>query len=369
MNLQKFSPRSFDWPLLGAVMLMMIIGFLAVYSIDLSVGDRLVYIPKQLLAAGIGLVMIFFLSLTQYTFFRTVAKAFYVIALALLAMVLVLGYMGIKGVCVNTTCGWIPFPGGFSFQPVEFAKVALVLMLAYITAHFGRRFERPLFFIGTGMVTLIPMFLIMEQPDLGGALVLGMIWFGMMCLAGVRKLFLIILVLAVGAVSVLGWNFFLKDYQRNRFKSFLNQNEITASTYNIRQALIAIGSGGLWGKGIGQGSQSQLRFLPEAQTDFIFSVIAEELGFIGASALIILFGVVEWRLVRIMREASDDFIAVTVGGIAITFFIQFFVNVGAEVGLLPLTGITVPFVSYGGSSLIINLMMIGIVQSMIVKKY
>lgn len=367
--LSKFSTRSFDWVLMSAVLLMLAIGLTAIYSVDLSTGSTLNFFTKQLIAAGIGIMMIIVFSLTQYTFFRNYAKLIYLLALGLLLLTTILGIIGVRGVCVRFTCGWLPMPGNFSFQPVEFAKVALVIMLAYITAHFGRRFERPLFFIGTGIVTLIPMALVMKQPDLGSAIVLGMIWFGIMCLVGIRKLYLALLVGAVVVFGVLGWSFFLKDYQKNRLTSFLHQDQINENTYNVRQAIIAVGAGQFWGKGIGQGTQSQLRFLPEAQTDFIFSVIAEELGFVGASALIILFGVVEWRLIRIMREASDDFIAVTVGGIAITFFIQFFVNVGAEIGLMPLTGITVPFVSYGGSSLIINLMMIGVAESMIVKKY
>jgi rod shape determining protein RodA len=341
--LNKFSPRSFDWVLMGAVVLMMTVSLTAIYSVDLSVGSTLIYVPKQLIAAALGFVLVLILSLTQFTFFRSFSKVAYILALVLLGIVIILGFFRIPGVCINTTCGWLPFPGGFSFQPVEFAKVALVLMLAYIAAHFGRRFERPLFFIGTGIVTLIPMLLVMKQPDLGGAIVLGMIWFGMMCLVGIRKLYLLLLAGAVAVVGVLGWNIFLKDYQKNRFKSFLHPNDRSiVQTYNVRQALIAVGSGGFWGKGIGQGSQSQLRFLPEAQTDFIFSVIAEELGFVGAGALIILFGIVEWRLIRIMQQSTDDFSAVVVGGFAITFFIQFVVNVGAEVGLLPLTGITVP---------------------------
>lgn len=353
-----------------AVLLMVAIGLTAIYSVDLSTGSTLNFFTKQLIATGIGLGIVVVFSLTQYTFFRTYAKAGYVIALGLLILTIVLGMIGIKGVCVRSTCGWLPLPAGFSFQTVEFVKIALVLLLAYITAHFGRRFERPLFFIGTGIVALIAMALVMKQPDLGSAIVLGMIWFGIMCLVRIRVWYLVALVGTVVIAGILGWFFFLHPYQRDRFRAFLYPNDTTIeATYNVRQAIIAVGAGEFWGKGIGQGSQSQLRFLPEAQTDFIFSVIAEELGFVGASTLIILFGVVEWRLIRIMQHSSDDFIAVTVGGVAITFFIQFVVNVGAEVGLLPLTGITVPFVSYGGSSIMINLLMIGIVQSMIVKKY
>lgn len=307
--------------------------------------------------------MVIIISLTQYTVFRSTAKLFYVISCLFLICVVIWG-KEIRG-----TKGWFVV-GGFSFQPVEVAKLGLILMLAYITSRFGRRFERPLFFFGTGIVALILMILVMLQPDLGSAILLGIIWFGMMCLVGIRKLYIFLLVTSIALVGMIGWRFYLNDLQKARFTSFLNpQSNSMTSGYNVIQSTIAVGSGQLFGKGVGKGSQSQLRFLPEAQTDFIFSVIAEEMGFAGVVVLLSLYGIVLWRLVLIMKNTTDDFIALTIGGVTILFFTQFVINVGAEIGLLPLTGVTVPFVSYGGSSMIINLIMIGIAQGMIVRKY
>lgn len=362
-TLKKFLPQNFDWTLMIAVLLLVAIGLEAIYSVDLSRGDTLVFFNKQIIAVVLGIISIAVLSITESSVFRSIAKSWYACSLFLLITVLIWG-RSIRG-----TTGWFVI-GNFSFQPVEIAKVGLILMLAYIIAHFGRRFERPLFFFGTGLVALIPMVLVMLQPDLGSALLLGTIWFGVMCLVGIRRLYLLLLLGSILLLGTVGWKFYLNDLQKARFTSFVDPYSVNlTSGYNVIQSTIAVGAGGLMGKGIGKGSQSQLRFLPEAQTDFIFSVIAEELGFVGVIVFLGLFGVVLWRLTVIMRNSTDDFAIFTVGGITLLLFIQFFVNVGAEVGILPLTGVTVPFVSYGGSSMVMNLMMIGIAQSMIVKRY
>ncbi len=363
MQLSKFLPRSFDWVLLAAVALLVAIGGEAIYSVDLSHGAALLLFKKQALAAGLGFTGLFIISAMQHTLFRSYAKLIFVGATLLLTAVLFFGNT------IRQTKGWFVF-GGFSFQPVEAAKIALILMLAYIIAGFGRRFERPLFFVGTALVTLVPIGLVLLQPDLGSAVLLGLIWLGLMFLVKVRKLHLAILLGALGVVAVLSWSFLLAPYQKNRLLNFVDPaRDRTGSGYNVRQAIIAVGSGQLFGRGLGFGSQSQLRFLPEAQTDFIFSVIAEELGFVGAVVVVLLYGVIFWRLLRIMQAANDDFSAAAAGGVIILFFSQFFVNVGAEIGLLPVTGVPLPFVSYGGSSLLMNLLLIGVMESMVVKKY
>jgi len=359
----KFSSRSFDWPLLISVFLLVAMGLAAIYGIDLSRGTELLYFRKQLISVGIGSVSLLIASLLQYTFFRSYAKLFYIFALVLLVSVLLFG------VDIRGTRGWFNF-GGLSFQPVEVAKVGVILLLAYIVYNFGRRFERPLFIIGTALVTLVVMGLVMLQPDLGSAVMIGTIWFGIIVLVGVPRLYIFSLIGAVIMMSIVGWFFLLKPYQKERIQTFINPERSALTTgYNSIQAMIAVGAGQWFGRGLGFGSQSQLRFLPEAQTDFIFSVIAEELGLAGVIALFVLYGVMLWRLIVIIKNSEDDFVAVTVSGIAILFFAQLITNVGANIGLLPITGVTLPFLSYGGSSLIINLFLVGVAESMVEKRY
>jgi rod shape determining protein RodA len=228
---------------------------------------------------GIGGVLLFGVSMVQYTFFRTSAKLWYIAAIILLISVLILGE-SIRG-----TRGWFRV-AGFSFQPVEFAKLGLILMLAYIVAHFGRRFEQPLFFIGTACVAGLPIVLIMLQPDLGSAIILGLIWLSLMLLVKVKRLHMALLVVAVVLASTLAWFFFLKDYQKDRLRNFINpERDRGGSGYNVTQSRIAVGSGKLLGRGLGFGSQSQLRFLPEAQTDFVFFSYSRRAWFCGCGSI------------------------------------------------------------------------------------
>ncbi len=363
LNFQKLSPRSFDWWLFAAVILLVLMGMAAIYSVDLSRGQNLFYFKKQLLALGIGLVFLFGASISQHTLWRYLAKWWYLFSALLMIFVLIFGQT------IRGTKGWFSLVG-FSFQPVELAKIGLILMIAYIISRFGRRFDRPLFFFGTGTVVLLLLGLTMLQPDLGSAVMLGVIWFGMVWAVGARRLYMILFIGGVILVAIMGWFFFLKDYQKNRLVNFIDPGrDPLNSGYNVTQSIIAIGAGKLFGRGLGFGSQSQLRFLPEAQTDFIFSVIGEELGFAGLAAMLILFGLLFWRLLLIIKKSNDDFVAATAMGILILFFTQLFTNTGANLGLLPVTGVTLPFVSYGGSSLVMNLLMVGILESMMVKKY
>ena len=363
LNLQKLSPRSFDWQLFTAVILLILMGMAAVYSVDLSRGSSLFYFKKQLLALGIGLIFLFAASISQHTLWRYLAKWWYLFSLLLMGSVLIFGQT------IRGTKGWFSL-AGFSFQPVEMAKIGLILMTAYIISRFGRRFDRPLFFFGTGIVTLLLLILTMLQPDLGSAVILAAIWFGMVWAVGARRLYLVLFTAGIILLAVIGWFFFLKDYQKDRLANFVNPGrDPLGSGYNVTQSIIAVGSGKLFGRGLGFGSQSQLRFLPEAQTDFIFSVIGEEMGLAGVAAMLVLFALLFWRLLLIIQKSDDDFVAATATGILILFFAQLFTNVGANLGLLPVTGVTLPFVSYGGSSLVINLLLVGILESMMVKRY
>lgn len=363
LNFSKFSTRSFDWLLFFSAFLLCLLGLAAVYSVGLSRGPADAYFRKQLIALGIGLVGLFLASWMQPSFFRLSAKSFYFLSLLLMVAVLVFG------TTIRGTRGWFAF-GGFSFQPVELAKAALILILGYSISNFGRRFERPLYFFGTLIITLCAIGLTMMQPDLGSAVLLGTIWFALMFLTKARRMY-ILSFLGIGILfSVLAWFFLLQPYQKERVLTFVNpERDPLGAGYNTTQAIIAVGSGKFFGKGLGFGSQSQLRFLPEAQTDFVFSVIGEELGFAGVAVMLVLFTILLWRLLLLAEKSDDDFSCIVVSGIAVLFAAQLFINVGANLGLLPVTGVTLPLVSYGGSSLIVNLLLIGIAESMVVRRY
>lgn len=349
--------RQFDWVLLAIVFVLIAIGFAAIYSVDLSRGSSLTFLPVQSIALGLGLVVMVAAAWTHMNVYRLNAQWVYVFGVLLLLLVLFFG------VSVRGTRGWFRIVG-FSFQPAEFAKVALVLGLGWLISRYGRQFQTFRFVVASGLVTALPVLFIMMQPDLGSALVLTGVWGGLLLATGVRKRYIAALGLVGIIVAVSAWLFVFEPYQKDRIMTFLDPSaDPLGAGYNVTQSIIAIGSGQFAGRGLGFGSQSQLRFLPEAQTDFIFSVIAEELGFIGAFLILLFFFLLLWRLVSIAQRSHSEFGAYVVLGVAFVFFIQLVFNVGGTLGLLPITGVTLPFVSYGGSSLIINLLLIGVVES------
>jgi rod shape determining protein RodA len=279
--------------------------------------------------------------------------------LAVIALVAVLLF----GSNIRGTRGWFRL-GSASFQPAEAAKAALIIFLGWLISRYGRRFDTGKFFIATGIAAGLLIGLILQQPDLGSAAVIFSIWFGLLFFAGVKKRYLIFLLAVLLAGFVAGWFFLFQDYQKDRLLIFFNpERDPLLSGYNITQSIIAVGSGQILGRGLGGGSQSQLHFLPEAQTDFIFSVIAEELGLVGATIVLVLFFVLLWRLTRIVRLAKSEFGAYTVLGIILFFLTQLVLNIGGAIGLVPITGVTLPMVSYGGSSLIICCLLLGVAES------
>ncbi len=357
--ISRLAWRQFDWPLFLLVATLIALGFAAIYGIDLSRGTTLVYFPTQVIAAAIGVVLLFIAGNLHVTVYRSAAKSAYTGALLLLVLVLFFGET------IRGTTGWFRLMG-YSFQPAEFAKVGLILLLGLYTEYQGRRFDRLPFVFGGALFMALPVGLIMLQPDLGSALVLIAVWFGLLCLTRTKKRYVAGIVLVALFAGLFSWFFVLKEYQKDRFYAFLHPNDpacAETTCYNVRQSLIAIGSGQVFGRGLGFGSQSQLHFLPEAQTDFIFSVIAEELGLIGVAMVFTLYVLLLLRLFGIAKRSRSDFAAYTVLGIMLLFFVQVVLNIGATTGLLPVTGLTLPFLSYGGSSLIVNCFLIGIAES------
>jgi rod shape determining protein RodA len=253
---------------------------------------------------------------------------------------------------------------GGAIQPVEFAKLALVLALArFFSKHMGEAGRwRPFMISGVWLLALAG--LVMLQPDLGSAVILVVIWLTLLFFFGASKRQWLLLIGGGLALAATAWFAFLSPYQKARVETFLNPAaDPLGSGYNVRQSIVAVGSGQVAGRGIGLGSQSQLNFLPEQYTDFIFSAIAEELGLLGSATILVLLGTMLYRLVIIARRSEDDFGTLVALGLAGWLGVQAFINLGGALGLLPLTGLTLPLVSAGGSSLIAVLVSLGVAQS------
>jgi rod shape determining protein RodA len=216
----------------------------------------------------------------------------------------------------------------------------------------------------SGIYISLPTILIIFQPDFGSALVILFIWIAMIFITGTKMKYMA-MIFVFGLILFVGsWFYVFEDYQKDRIATFINpQSDLLGSGYNVNQSIIAVGSGNVWGKGLGHGSQSQLNFLPEKHTDFIFAVVAEEMGFIGVFLMLGLFAIVFYRLFKIAVETQDNFGKLLILGVAFTLIFHITINIGMNVGIMPVTGIPLPFISYGGSSLISFLIMIGVVQS------
>jgi rod shape determining protein RodA len=288
----------------------------------------------------------------------------------------VLGLLAVlspRGSTFNGSDSWIQLPGGFSTQPSEFAKVALCVALPMILAERRDAETEPrLSDVALTLgVAAIPVALVLLQPDLGTTVVMGFIIIGILAVAGTPTKWIAGL-LVLGSVGVfvaikLG---VLATYQVNRFAAFANPNlDPQGVGYNVNQAKNAIGTGGLLGKGLFHGSQTNGKFVPEQQTDFIFTVAGEELGFVGAAAIVVLLLIILWRAVRIAMLAEDLFGVLMATGIVCWFTFQAFENIGMTLGIMPVTGVPLPFVSYGGSSMFANLMAVGLLQNVHVRRY
>lgn len=334
-----------------------LIGLAAIYSVDFSRGAAdFLFAKKQLVALSIGLVLLLALASSNYKFLESYLQPIYWLGVALLLAVLFFGKT------VRGTTGWFSF-GSFNFQPVELAKFTVILALAkYFERSVPRRFSWKSIWQSL-LLAAIPAGLVFAQPDFGGALLILAIWAILLLIFGVRKTHLAILVGGALLSFVVAWFFVLAPYQRERFLIFINPaSDPQGAGYNVRQSIIAIGAGREFGRGLGFGSQSQLKFLPESQTDFVFAVIAEELGFAVTFFVIGMFGFLLFRFLRIALKARrrDDFSAFLALGVTALFFLEFTVNVGMNLGLMPVMGIAAPFLSYGGSSLVAHLAMVGV---------
>ena len=352
-----------DWVIAASALMLSLLGALLVWSATKprlleAGGDPDAYLRRHLMNLGIGLVLGLIFAVVDYRALRAYAPLIYAgSCLGLVAVLLI-------GTTINGAHSWIVIGGGFQIQPSEFAKVALVAGMAVLLAerrtqeHSSRGADVPLVLA----LAAVPLGLVMLQPDLGTAMVFVFTVLGVLLLAGAPARWLGGLVLCgvlviYGAIQ-LG---VLKDYQLERFKAFTNQDQDTlGAAYNITQAKIAIGNGGLTGTGLFHGTQTTGKFVPEQQTDFVFTVAGEELGLVGAGGIILLFGLLLWRALRLAGRSEDLFGRLVAGGVACWFAFQAFVNIGMTLGIMPITGLPLPFVSYGGSSMFANWMAIGL---------
>ncbi|MCL6451586.1 MAG: rod shape-determining protein RodA [Acetobacteraceae bacterium] len=365
--------RNLDFPLPVLVILLMGLGLLLIYSATHSTiadTDPAQYLEHQAVWVGVGLLVIVALLLVDYVQLSRWSTLIYAANLVMLGLVLLVG---------RTALGaqrWLQM-GPISLQPSEFAKVGLIITLAATLARKEGKWRGPLDYLPPLLHVAVPTVLVVMQPDLGTSLVFLAILMGMLLVAGAPPLQL--LGLTAGGVAAVALALYLhfqvglpiplKEYQLQRLIVFLHPDvDALGAGYHLRQSLIAVGSGRWLGKGLFAGAQSQLEFLPQRHTDFVFSVAAEELGFLGAFMVLVLYFLVVWRAVRIGMESKDLFGSLIATGAASMLAFHILVNVGMTIGIMPITGIPLPFLSYGGSALLTNCLLVGLLLSVSMRR-
>jgi len=362
MNKLLLYLKNFDWILFTSVLLLICFGLAEIYSVALGRSQLdLLNFKKQIIFILLGIILLFLLAFFDYHSLRSYSKYFYVLGLALLIGVLFFGQT------IRGTKGWYSLPG-FNLQPVEFIKFVLILFLAKYFSSVSLKTEEFKRLLISGSGALLFIVLVLAQPDFGSAALLFLLWLSMIILVGFNKKYFLVIGLILAIVFSGAWYFVLQDYQKERIITFLNPSFNPLSQgYNVSQAIIAVGAGGLIGRGLGFGSQSQLKFLPEAQTDFIFAVVAEELGFSGVLLILLFFGIFFYRCLYHLKRVNNDFGIFFILGSISLIFIEMFINIGMNLGILPVVGISLPFLSYGGSGLISSLMLVGVIESIVIR--
>ncbi len=355
-TLAKAKQRAVDWLALGAATLLALLGLVTMNSF--VPGDQ--FFIRQAIWLAISIVVYFGASVVDWRFLRRGQFA----AWAYVALIVPLLLLLVVGTAVKGAKSWLSF-GSLGIQPIELAKLALIIALA---KYFSRRhieIKNIRHIVVSGVYAAIVFVLVALQPDLGGAIIIGAIWFGMVLVSGIsRKHLLLVFSAAVISFGAL-WFFGLHDYQKQRLMTFIYPlADIRGAGYNAYQSTVAVGSGELFGKGIGYGTQSKLRFLPEYQTDFIFAAFAEEWGFVGIAIVFALYGVIFWRILHAAGRGASNFETLFALGILCYFGAHFVLHVGINMGLLPVTGTTIPFMSYGGSHLVVEFLALGMLAGM-----
>ncbi|MDP3800325.1 MAG: FtsW/RodA/SpoVE family cell cycle protein [bacterium] len=354
--------KRLDWVLMGAIALVFVMGLLIFYG---GAESRQIF-WRQLIFGSIGFLLVLILSFFDWRIIKE--SSFFSVAIYVFGLVLLFILFAV-GAKVRGVTSWFRF-GAFNFEPVELIKIILVAVLAkYFSSRFIELHKWKNILISS-LYAGFPSALVLLQPDLGSAVVLMVLWFGMILLAGIKTRQVLAIVFLVLTAAIFMWNYGLADYQKNRITSFIYPDrDPLGGSYQSRQAMIAIGSGGLFGKGIGRGTETRLGFLPEYETDFIFAAIGEELGLIGISILLIGWFTIFFRLYKGVVLAPDNFSKLFIAGISIVLCTHFAVNIGANLGFLPITGIPLSFVSNGGSNFVSLCVGIGIIQAMRARVY
>jgi rod shape determining protein RodA len=358
--------KNYDWFLLGAVVFLCAIGLAVLFSTTLNV-DVTSDASKQVFFMGIGLVVLLILSRIDYRIFKSYTGILYIAVVLMLAFLAIASKANIGlGIEAKGAVRWINL-GFFQFQPSLLAQLLMAIILA---KYFSDNYEELQNFkaiFKSGVYVGIPTFLVAIQPDLASALVFVFMWGLMLLVSNAKRIYIAaIMIVGISSLPIL-WEF-MKDYQRDRVLTFINPAADPMGTgWNVKQAMIAIGSGQMWGRGLGRGTQSQLNFIPEKHTDFIFASLAEELGFIGVCVTVGLFATIFYRGIRIAILARDFFGTYLAVGILSVLFVHVFVNIGMNMGMLPVAGIPLPFVSYGGTPILVDMAAIGILQSIYIR--
>lgn len=318
------------------------------------------FFNHQLIWIGVSFTFLLAFSFVDFRFLKRtdILVSLFLIFSALLILLFIFGHTS------GGAQSWFSF-GGFSFQPADMMKLVVILMLA---KYFSRRhieignFKHILI---SGLYAFIPFMLVFLQPDFGSAIIIFFIWFGMTLVSGISKKHLLVVIGIMLVSFAVLWGFIFAPYQKARIITFIDPlSDIHGSGYNVYQSTIAVGSGQLFGKGVGFGTQSRLNFLPEFETDFIFAAFSEEWGFVGVSILFILFGLIIWRILKMALLGTSNFEILYGLGLAMYFMTHFIINIGMNIGIMPVTGITLPFMSYGGSHLLTEFIGLGILMGM-----
>lgn len=350
--------RRFDAILLAATSLLIILGLIVLYSSGLKTGPTLNQLDtsKQIIYVGVGVLVFWVISRTDYNVLRNYSSIIYIVMVGFLLIVEVFGATRLGAT------RWINL-GFFQFQPSEFAKLALIIVLAKFFSDNYEKSGSIKYLLLSLLYLAPPLLLVLAQPDLGTALVLLMVWLAMALTTKLKmRYFLILLGIVIISLPIVYPR--LAPYQKQRIATFLNPTANPETTgYNVNQAIIAVGSGGIFGQGLSSGSQSQGNFLPSQHTDFIFAVLSEKLGFLGGFVCVFLYCVIIFRAIWIAKNSTDRFGTLLAIGIATMFAFHAVVNIGMNIGLLPVTGIPLPFISAGGTSMIISLISIAILES------